>query len=641
MRLAHLRDWGLLAGIVLLLWPALGMDLEKRDITRIMESNCLVRSQSMWLGMHGAPGAETGLRAWLVASQNGRPTVTKPPMLLWLNQLAWIGLEPGAATPEELVWRARLVSAVMAGLMLGAIYGIGLLLQGRTLGAVAALAAGGMFWFFQRQARTASYDIHLAAWATMAVAAGLWATELGESAPSRARQVGGWVLAGVFLAAGWLTKGPLALVWVGLPLAAIALALPERRVRTLLGLGGAVALAVALVAPWYAYVLWHVGSAEETFLREYRAARQEAQPFFYYVALLGLVFPWTLWLAGGLAVPWLDREPPRQTRWIPWLWFVVGFVFFSIPEAKQQRYILPIVAPAALLIGQLAVYLAGTGSDEAADTPAWLRYLMGAHGWMLVVASVGFGVYLSSYNWLAANHWIAGREMGEFPWRLGALLGVLLVAVALLVLQRVEKRQFVRAAVGTGVWSALLGGVWWSLYDGRPAQDAEFRESARRLVALVGDAPAYSYRPADSRAEYLYINKGFLFYMRRSLPELTLQEVKNKACGDEMFVLSPADGIAEGQLASLGFELLPGEFKGRKQPWRLWHARPAATQPAVAAATQPVARQPAERAELTRSEAAMATATAYETQPTERTNADAGTATEMQAIQPATQADEP
>ena len=276
---AHLRDWGLFAGILLLLWPALGLDLGARDIARIMESNGMVRSQSMWLGAHGAPGAVTGARAWLVASQNGETTVTKPPMLLWLNQLAWIGLEPETATAEQLIWRARVVAAVMAGLMLAGIYGIGLRLEGRGLAAVAALAAGGMFWFCQRQARTASYDIHLAAWSTLAVAAGLWAMPLGEREPGRARQVGGWVLAGILLAGGWLTKGPLALVWVGLPLAAMAIALPERRGRTLLWLSGAVALAIALVAPWYAYVLWQVGSAEETFLREYRAAREERSHF--------------------------------------------------------------------------------------------------------------------------------------------------------------------------------------------------------------------------------------------------------------------------------------------------------------------------------------------------------------------------
>jgi len=169
-------------------------------------------------------------------------------------------------------------------------------------------------------------------------------------------------------------------------------------------------------------------------------------------------------------------------------------------------------------------------------------------------------------------------------------LGLLLTAIALAVVRHVDACQFIRAAAWTGIWSALLGSVWWSLYDSGSGRDRPFRESATRLRAIVGDRPAFSYRPANSPSEFLHINKEFLFYLRRFLPALTREDVVAKQANPGSYVLAPNDGITEQELAELGYARLDRFSTGKKQPWTLWQAPLTAIQPTTAASspsTQP------------------------------------------------------
>ena len=50
----------------------------------------------------------------------------------------------------------------------------------------------------------------------------------------------------------------------------------------------------------------------KSFAREYQYILEVfANPLFYF-SIVALVFPWTLWLAGGLVAPFADRETKRD-----------------------------------------------------------------------------------------------------------------------------------------------------------------------------------------------------------------------------------------------------------------------------------------------------------------------------------------
>src|SRR6185503_14978472 len=130
---------------------------------------------------------------------NDQPRARKPPLVVWLNMLVWTGLDANRDTPSIMILRARLVAASLALVMIASTFWIGCVLRDRQLGLIAAAVLGTMV-LFQVQGRMASYDIHVCAWSTLAVAAALWAMLpfSSEKAPWL-RFAFGWLLASLAL----------------------------------------------------------------------------------------------------------------------------------------------------------------------------------------------------------------------------------------------------------------------------------------------------------------------------------------------------------------------------------------------------------------------------------------------------------
>jgi 4-amino-4-deoxy-L-arabinose transferase-like glycosyltransferase len=168
------------------------------------------------------------------------------------------------------------------------------------------------------------------------------------------RRVAWLVSAYLALAAGVLAKGPLGAL---LPAGVLAIFLAVERdpgALRRLGLLYGVPLVLACVLPWYAAVCARGG---EAFCRELLVQHNlgmffdtwsHAQPVWYYLRELPWMFlPWTL------VLPWAlrDRVRDRETRFLL-VWAAFAFVFFSASEAKQAKYLLPMLPPLAVLVAR-------------------------------------------------------------------------------------------------------------------------------------------------------------------------------------------------------------------------------------------------------------------------------------------------
>lgn len=274
----------------------------------------------------------------------GRPWLEKPPLYYWLAGTAFSVLGETEAA-------ARLPSVAAGLLFVGATALVGARLHGGAAGLHAGFALGTAVLPFA-YARAAAMDMLLAA--TVTTATGLVGLRLLGIA-GRLAVPAAWVAMGL----ATLAKGPLGLLLPALVAGAYVAATRDwRLLRRLLSPTGLL-LFLLVAAPWYLLVYRAQGQAfVDVFLLDHNVQRftstihRHPGPWHYYigVAVLGL-FPWS-----GLLVPGFAGLRPRGSRTDLYVltWFLLPFLFFSAAGSKLPGYVLPCLAPLAILMGRAA-----------------------------------------------------------------------------------------------------------------------------------------------------------------------------------------------------------------------------------------------------------------------------------------------
>jgi 4-amino-4-deoxy-L-arabinose transferase-like glycosyltransferase len=361
---------------------------------------------------------------------------------------------------------------------------------------------------FIRQGRLANYDTHLMAWTALSIAAGLWAIRPLKPINWVGRRVTGWVICGVALGGGIMSKNPLAVVYVAAPLLVTLIVAPRRRLGNALGLVFALLLGGLIAAPWYLYVMEHVPEASREFATEYTATRAESQPIYNYAAIFIVIFPWTVYLLGALFQPFIRaRGEHRRRILLGWLWFVSLLVLLSIHPTKQLRYLVPLLPAIGVMVGQLWSYHAAL-ADEGLKDPG-VNLLRIPHWLMLAIGAVGLPAFvlfqpamIAFYNRSVA--WV-NRAIGsgldplpgdrlELPglaWPAAAGLGGVLIAATVLGAIWHWRWRPGRAFAASVVWAlAAMSVVQFSYARSYHATFAP-RADAERLAAIVADRPVY------------------------------------------------------------------------------------------------------------------------------------------------------
>ncbi|BBL72493.1 ArnT family glycosyltransferase [Methylogaea oryzae] len=281
---------------------------------------------------------------WLLPRLNGQLYITKPPLFYWLGA-AVAALSGGAGE-----WAVRLPSALAALAVLWGVYRVALDLFGRwpALFAVQILLANAGFATF---ARRAEIEMLLTALCSLSLLAAL-----GYVAQNRSRR---WLwLSYGLLGLALLTKGPVALLFVTLPLLGYALFRRDARAWQALRCVEGWALLLAVGASWYGAVVadlgldaW-LGVIRGDMLGKMQGGEGVSEPFYYYLFwLLGDFAPFACLLFIGPANRlrhWL-RQPATALLLCA---FVLPLLMFSLFGDKHAKYLLPAYPALALLLGQ-------------------------------------------------------------------------------------------------------------------------------------------------------------------------------------------------------------------------------------------------------------------------------------------------
>ena len=349
---------------------------------------------------------------WTTPHYNQEYRFEKPVLYYWLVAV-------GYQTTGVNELSARLPSAI-AGLILTLItFACGSRFYNHATGLLAGVIVATSFGY-AAAARQALPDLLLACFITL----GVWASLNGLviPRPPGADPIRRWWLcvAGVALAGGFLTKGPVAVLLPGLVVGPFVVKryLSARNsgphkassvlTRLVLDLVFVTALSFLLVVPWFAAMTaTHGLSYLDRFfvtenLQRFVTDRYNApRPFWYYIpVIIGGLTPWSplmlLWLRPIRRLIQGVQRVQSAEAWVV-IWALVPLVFYSASIGKQPRYILPVLPPLAILLARAFLMRFQEASSNAGlDSRDRLLAVVG-------VVSGGSGLLLGFLLYRASN----------------------------------------------------------------------------------------------------------------------------------------------------------------------------------------------------------------------------------------------
>jgi 4-amino-4-deoxy-L-arabinose transferase-like glycosyltransferase len=429
---------------------------------------------------------------WLVPYYRGEPFFDKPALTYWLMALSFrlFGFTTEAA---------RLVSVLAALGVIAATVLMGMLLFDRKT----ALASGFVLSTtvaFLSFGRLAMSDMLLSLFSTLAVTLAVAALRPGAS-PALVPGLG------AVLGLGFLTKGPVALLFPGL--AILALLWPRRRERWPLdvwGVGIAAALFVALGLGWFVALALRLGPGplEYFFLREnverfageaYDVGRA---PWYYLPAYVLVGLPWSLLLPLAL---WRGLHDAADGAGKPGMrllagWLALSLVPLTLSRGKLDYYLLPLYPAISLLVARYLVSTPWKPADRV-----WSRTV-------LLLAAAGF-VLAAALPMRFPEEWLPGPG----PRLLLAIVGgTAAIASVLTALHPSPARLTAVLGLGMGGVTLVLAGLFV------PA----FREGQPNREVVADIARERTYRP-DARVVFCSdparVRRDLLFAARVDVEE--------------------------------------------------------------------------------------------------------------------------
>ncbi|QDT05913.1 Undecaprenyl phosphate-alpha-4-amino-4-deoxy-L-arabinose arabinosyl transferase [Rubripirellula lacrimiformis] len=382
-------------------------------------------------------------RDWITPTLDGQPYLDKPPLMYWLTAISF-------QICGQSEWAARLpsmlsaLSTVMVVLLLGRqIVGS----QAAFLGSASLLLCGG----FLLAGRFLILDSLLSFWTTCCLLVGCIA------AGRRNRRCWWWLLAGLACGMGILTKGPIALVLCGPPLA-IGVWMHKERIQPRIWDWGPMAILMTLLCvPWYLAVWKFNPDFGDYFFLEHNVKRftegsNHRQPFWFYIPILmAAMFPTSL-LLPSLGVFLFSPEErcrrgkPTQLRFLcvtaAWI-----LAFFSAASCKLPTYIIPVIPIISLILG---VILSTTvfASESTSRITRYLRpFPLRANLILLIAGATVLGTQIwleQSASWSVITTMLLGAVIlavtvrcwnqpaanGRLGWVTTALLAIAVLSTA-------------------------------------------------------------------------------------------------------------------------------------------------------------------------------------------------------------------
>jgi 4-amino-4-deoxy-L-arabinose transferase-like glycosyltransferase len=445
---------------------------------------------------------------WLLPYLNGVPYSEKPILYYWVMKASAMLLDTLTGglgfTQGVAAWALRLPSIIAAVTFLAAFrrWAARFLEPGVSEPAAMILATTPL-WFWQSQ--FIQIDLlfsALLAWSWLCWLAGYLLLR-GPSEELQHVESRRWFLkAYVWLALAFLAKGPLAPVLSVLLLAMFLVWQRElkvlRRTHILAGLG----ITLLIVAPWYVAAGIKGGAHyvyELIILQNFERATKawdHIQPWWKYGEyLLGDFFPWVLLLPALALHLRRDRAVGDPAKRFLLLAFLVPFVFLSLVQSKQGKYLLMGYPFLALLLADLFRRMEPSRARRLGGLLAAGLALLAAALSALVLGAGGMRLQAQVAPFLGPMRLMA----------LGSLGGTVYVVIQA---ARGHATRLIPAVALSLGWLYLVGGTWgFRLLD----PPKSYRRWTTAVQPMITGRPVYYWQT---------IRSGVMVYTDHLMPEL-------------------------------------------------------------------------------------------------------------------------
>jgi len=309
----------------------------------------------------------------------------------------------------------------------------------------------------------------------------------------------------LFMALGFMTKGPVIFVITLLPICVFLIYERQTRIFKEMHWGRGLLLFTLIALPWYAYQISHnPGLLYDWFFQHTlnRIVRANTEAFYFFVpVLIGLFFPWVFFLAaavkGRLS---FKRTPPDQEPakiLLLFLWFIIPFIFFSCIGKKLIPYILPLLAPLAIITARFW--------NEAMKRPKLLSARVVAASYYTFLSFTGI-LFLGITVFL----------LGRFDYRLGVevgrlsiiLMSVIMAGTMAMSLFFFKSKKVAQLFATIAISSCLF---FLTVIDLLPKIEANTNKSIKALALKIKE----DLKPEDKIVNYRCFLKGLPFYLKK------------------------------------------------------------------------------------------------------------------------------
>lgn len=429
---------------------------------------------------------ETG--NWLVPHFWYLPHLDKPPVAYWL-------VAASMAVFGQNEWAVRLPVALAGISGVWATWMLGCALGGRRVGLWSALILQStlLYWGLARMLTTDIFLTQFTAWAIFF----FWRSWLTAD-KSKAAFFTWHSAAWIFIALGFMTKGPVALA---IPIVSLLALLIYRR-RNLpkiifAGLFAGFLLFLILAAPWFLAVFQQVPEAAHYMILGQAAGhllgttiKNRAGSHFYFFGILAVgLLPWTL-LLGWLwrRAFWRSLDPRAKEGWLLLnAWAIFTFTLFSFSHAKLPPYILPIFPALAVMLAWK--FFSGDDAGNAAPKIAWQLILAVSFIAPAIFPVVVYFVFHDLPPW-----WLICQ----------GIIAVIVLVFIFLLAQRWPLRNLAAATVGLALLGLSITIAEFPLFP--------FNLKSNEPLDQIGAALQKNFQPGDAIVCWGRLPQGLPFY---------------------------------------------------------------------------------------------------------------------------------